>query len=228
VLKGLRRTLQKLEPAAGGRSVWSDYMTSNNNYSSDQFAAKQQFVQEALEKHRPRAVLDVGCNTGHFSAMAARAGAQVVSLDYDPVVVGQVWRAARQDKLNIQPLVVNLTRPSPGIGWRNQECAPFLDRARGRFDLVLMLAVIHHMLVTERIPLEDILDLAAELTTTLLVIEFIEPKDSMFQRLVRGREELHKDLTPAVFEAAFQKHFDRVGVRHVEGSSRWLYLLRKR
>jgi hypothetical protein len=228
VLKGLRRTLRKLEPVAGGRSVWSDYMTGNNNYSADQFAAKQQFVKEALELNRPRAVLDVGCNTGHFSAIAARAGARVVSLDYDPVVVGQVWRAAREEKLNIQPLVVNLTRPSPGIGWRNQECAPFLDRARGRFDLVLMLAVIHHMLVTERVPLPDILDLAAELTTDLAVIEFIAPNDSMFQRLVRGREELHKDLTPAVFEAACRKHFDQVRVQHAEGSTRWLYLLRKR
>jgi SAM-dependent methyltransferase len=228
VLKGLRRTLRKLEPVAGGRSVWSDYMTSNNNYSTDQFAGKQQFVKEALEQNRPRAVLDVGCNTGHFSAMAARAGARVVSLDYDPVVVGQVWRAAREEKLNIQPLVVNLTRPSPGIGWRNQECAPFLERARGRFDLVLMLAVIHHMLVTERVPLPEILELAAELTTDLAVIEFIEPQDSMFQRLVRGREELHKDLSPAVFEAAFAQHFDQVRVQHVEGSTRWLYLLRKR
>ena len=228
VLKGLRRTLRKLEPAAGAHSVWSDYMTGNNNYSTDQFDAKQQFVKEALEQNRPAAVLDVGCNTGHFSAMAARAGARVVSLDYDPVVVGQVWRAARKEKLNILPLVVNLTRPSPGIGWRNQECAPFLDRARGRFDLVLMLAVIHHMLVTERVPLADILEVAADLTRDLLVIEFIEPRDSMFQRLVRGREELHKDLTPAVFEAAFRRHFDQVRVQHVEGSTRWLYLLRKR
>jgi ribosomal protein L11 methylase PrmA len=203
-------------------------MTSNNNYSADQFDAKQQFVKEALEQNRPGAVLDVGCNTGHFSAMAAQSGARVVSLDYDPVVVGQVWRAARKQKLNILPLVVNLTRPSPGIGWRNQECAPFLERARGRFDLVLMLAVIHHMLVTERVPLADILEMAAELTRDLLVIEFIAPNDSMFQRLVRGREELHKDLTPAVFEAAFRKHFDQVRVQHVEGSTRWLYLLRKR
>ncbi len=116
VLKGLRRTLRKLEPAAGAQSVWSDYMTSNNNYSADQFDAKQQFVKETLEQNRPGAVLDVGCNTGHFSAMSAQCGARVVALDYDPVVVGQVCRAARKQKLNILPLVVNLTRPSPGIG----------------------------------------------------------------------------------------------------------------
>ena len=139
-----------------------------------------------------------------------------------------MWRNARQEKLEILPLAVNLTRPSPGTGWRNQECASFLDRARGKFDAVLMLAVIHHMLVTERVPLADIIDLAAELTTNLLVIEFVAPDDSMFQRLTRGREELHKDLTPELFETQCGRHFEIVRMQHVEGTTRRLYLLRKR
>jgi len=143
-------------------------------------------------------------------------------------VLGDVWRNARSEKLNILPLAVNLTRPSPGTGWRNQECPSFLERARGKFDCVLMLAVIHHMLVTERVPLEDIVDLAAELTTDLLIIEFIAPQDSMFRRLTRGREELHKSLDREVFEAVCEPRFERVRTQHVEGTTRWLYLLRKR
>jgi SAM-dependent methyltransferase len=227
LLDGLRRTLDRLKPAAGKNSVWSDYMTTNNNYTADHFQAKQRFVGEALAEFRSRSVLDVGCNTGHFSAIAARGGAKVVAVDYDPVVLGDVWRNARQEKLEILPLAVNLTRPSPGMGWRNQECSSFLDRARGKFDAVLMLAVIHHMLVTERVPLADILLLAAELTTNLLVIEFVAPDDSMFQRLTRGREELHKDLTAEVFEAECGRHFEIVRMQHFEGTSRRLYLLRK-
>jgi 2-polyprenyl-3-methyl-5-hydroxy-6-metoxy-1,4-benzoquinol methylase len=228
VLNGLRRTLVRLKPAEGKSSVWSDYMTTNNNYTTDHFAAKQHFVGEALAEFGSRSVLDVGCNTGHFSAIAARNGAKVVAVDYDPVVLGDVWRNARKEKLEILPLAVNLTRPSPGTGWRNQECASFLDRARGKFDAVLMLAVIHHMLVTERVPLADIIDLAAELTTNLLVIEFVAPDDSMFQRLTRGREELHKDLTPELFEALCGHHFETVRMQYVEGTKRRLYLLRKR
>jgi hypothetical protein len=91
-----------------------------------------------------------------------------------------------------------------------------------------MLAVIHHMLVTERVPLPEIVDLAADLTSDLLIIEFIAPEDSMFRRLTRGREELHKDLTREVFEAACAQRFETVRSRHVEGSARWLYLMRKR
>ena len=227
LLNGLRRTLRRLQPAQGGRSTWSDYMTSNN-YTSDHFSAKQRFIQEALAEFPCCSVLDVGCNTGHFSALAARSGASVVAIDYDPVVLGDVWRNARAEKLNILPLAVNLTRPSPGTGWLNQECPSFLDRARGKFDCVLMLAVIHHMLVTERVPLEDIVDLAAELTTDLLIIEFIAPEDSMFRRLTRGREELHKDLDRDVFEAVCEPYFERVRTQHVEGTTRWLYLLKKR
>lgn len=228
VLNGLRSSLNRLKPAQGKSSVWSDYMTTNNNYTSDHFDAKQRFVGEALNEFPSRSVLDVGCNTGTFSALAARSGAKVVSVDYDPVVLGDVWRNARTQKLDILPLAVNLTRPSPGIGWRNEECSSFLSRAHGKFDAVLMLAVIHHMLVTERVPLADILDLAAELTTNILVIEYVAPDDSMFQRLTRGREELHKDLTAELFESLCRRHFEIVRVQHVEGTARRLYLLRKR
>jgi SAM-dependent methyltransferase len=228
VLRGLRRMLHRLRPAEGSRSSWSDYMEVNNNYTADHFRAKQAFVEEAIGQFRPRAVLDVGCNTGHFSTIAARSGASVVAIDYDPVVLRDVWRNARSQNLNILPLAINLTRPSPGMGWRNRECTSFLERARGRFDAVLMLAVVHHMLVTERVPLDEIIDLAVELTTDILIIEFISPEDSMFRRLTRGRDELYKDLNPITFEGLCTRHFEIVRKQHLEGSTRWLYLLRKR
>jgi SAM-dependent methyltransferase len=228
LLNGLRRTLTKLQPVAGKRSAWSDYLSRNNNYSAPHFLAKKNFVEHVLEEFRPGRVLDVGCNTGLFSTMAARAGAQVVAIDSDPVVAGQTWRHAFEQHLEILPLVVNLTRPTPGVGWRNTECASFLDRARGGFDAVLMLAVIHHLLVTERVPLAEIVNLAAELTTDLLIVEFIEPRDSMFARLTRGRAELHQGLNTAVFEDCVRSRFEIARVEHKEGTFRWLYALRKR
>jgi SAM-dependent methyltransferase len=176
----------------------------------------------------PKRVLDVGCNTGHFSAIAARAGASVVSIDYDPVVLGGVWRQARAERLDILPLAVNLAHPTPSTGWRNREWPSFLDRARGGFDAVLMLAVVHHLLVTDRVPLYDIVRLAAELTEDLLIVEFVSPEDAMFQRIVRGREELHRGLTHEVFEAACSRHFEIMRSQHLEGATRRLYALRKR
>jgi SAM-dependent methyltransferase len=229
LLHGLRRALRRVAPAPSAPSVWADYMTPDgNNYTPEHFAIKERFVAAALAEFAPRRVLDAGCNTGHFSRLAARAGAAVVAVDYDPAVVGALWRTARREKLDILPLAVNLTRPSPATGWANRECASFLARARGSFDAVFLLAVIHHMLVTERVPLPAIADLAAALTDDLAVVEFIAPEDSMFQRLLRGREELHRGLTPETFEQIWSSRFSIVRRERLGGAHRWVYLLRRR
>ncbi|HSE37549.1 MAG TPA: class I SAM-dependent methyltransferase [Blastocatellia bacterium] len=227
LIRRSKRALNRLEPKCTMASNWSEYMRSNN-YSEAHFHAKDQFVEAMFSEFAPKRVLDVGCNTGHFSVSAANCGARVVAIDTDPVVVGKLWRRARQEKLDILPLVANLSAPTPAMGWRNRECPSFLERTRGRFDCVLMLAVIHHLLITERVPLSEIIDLAAELTTDLCVMEFIGPEDSMFKRLVRGREHLFAELTEPAFEAACRRHFDIVRTQHVEGTERWLYLLSKR
>jgi hypothetical protein len=144
------------------------------------------------------------------------------------VVIGELWRRCAAEKLAILPLVVNLARPTPATGWRNLECASFLDRACGEFDAVMMLALIHHLLVSERIPLEEIIDLAADLTTDILIIEYIAPSDSMFRRLARGRDSLHADLTVEKFESVCRARFNIARVQHLNETSRWLYLLHKR
>ena len=227
LLKRLRRTLESLNPKAREDSAWSNYMATHS-YAEDSFAAKEEFVSSALREFKPRRVLDIGANTGHFSAMAAAAGADVVAMDYDPACVGAIWRQARDRKLNILPLVVDLARPSAALGWRNRECPAFLERATGAFDCVFMLAALHHLLVTERIPLGEIMSLTAHLTTDLAIVEFVGPEDAMFRRLARGRDHLHADLNHAAFEAACRPHFDVVRTVHLTDTHRRLYVLRKK
>jgi len=221
----LRRQLDKLQPS-GRDSEWSGYMTADRHFSEDYLQAKQSFVAEALESTAARKVLDVGCNTGHFSRLAAERGASVVAIDQDPAVIDLVWKQAAANRLDILPLVVNLARPTPAVGWRNQECPSFLDRTRGEFDLVLMLAVLHHLLVSEQVPLPAILELAAELTSKFLLIEFVLPADPMFHSLVRGREELYCELTRESFEH-FANEFFTITRAHCLTDTRWIYLLRK-
>ncbi len=227
VFNRMGRALNWLRPAAQQKSTWSDYM-AGHSYDDPAFAAKERFVSGALAEFKPARVLDAGANTGHFSALAAQAGAAVVAIDLDPVCVGEIWRRAREKKLNILPLVVNLARPTPPVGWRNQECPSFLNRATGAFDGVLMLALLHHLLVTERIPLAEILGLAAELTTGLLVLEFVAPQDAMFGRLTRGRAHLHADLDERTFAEACAAHFEIVRSLALPGTRRTLYCLKKK
>jgi len=226
LFKRLERALNSLQPPAS-KSAWSGYMQTHS-YDDPAFAAKEKFVREALREFKPARVLDAGANTGHFSALAAEGGAEVVAIDLDATCVGEIWNRAREKKLNILPLAINLARPSPALGWRNGECASFLDRAIGKFDGVLMLALIHHLLVTERVPLEEILRLACELTNRLLVIEFVEPQDAMFRQLTRGRAALHASLNAEVFERACEKYFEIMRSLPLPGSMRRMYCLKKK
>jgi SAM-dependent methyltransferase len=227
LFKRLERTLDSLKPVAQKKSAWSDYMATHS-YDDPAFAAKEKFVNEALREFKPARVLDAGANTGHFSALAAQAGAEVVAVDLDAACAGAIWRRAREQKLNLLPLVVNLARPSPALGWRNVECPSFLDRATGAFDGVLMLALIHHLLVTERIPLGEIFRLASQVTNLLLVIEFVEPKDDMFRRLTRGREGLHATLDTTMFEQACTPYFEIVRSLALPGTQRRMYCLKRK
>jgi SAM-dependent methyltransferase len=220
-----KRALDRLSPPLARGSVWSSYMEGNNNYSSAQSDAKLDFVRGCLSEVLPREVLDIGCNTGVFSLVAAKQGARVVAVDYDPVVADRVWRMAKENNASILPLVVNLARPTPAVGWLNAECRSFLDRAESAFDTVLMLAVVHHLLVTERIPLAQIFQTAQRLTRRWLIVEYVGPSDSMFIRLTRGRSHLHQDFNRETFEQTSQKYFRIVRSEPLPNSDRILYLM---
>jgi len=231
----MRQTFRRLEkqlagvsPDPGRDSKWTGYTEHNVSTIPAYMLAKQRFVENAVNGLQPKHVLDVGCNTGYFSFFAARSGAKVVGIDHDPAVVGQVWRDAVSEKLDVLPLVVDLSRPSPRMGWRNSELPSFLDRAEGSFDLVMMLAILHHIIVQERIPLNEVLKLAADLTTDSLIIEFVPPTDPLFRRIARGRDHLHADLNREVFETAGREFFTIVRSEPLPETDRVLYLLKKK
>jgi SAM-dependent methyltransferase len=202
-------------------------MQASESYSVEQRAEKVEFIRNAISAIRPRSVLDVGCNDGYYSAIFARAGAEVVAIDQDEAVLGMVWRMARRERLPILPLRVDLARPTPAAGWRNLECSSFLERATGAFDCVLMLAVLHHFLVTERIPVEQILALVSELSTRYAIIEYVDPSDPLFRRIARGRDHLHRELSATRFEAACRRHFRILRSVTLCGANRVLYLLER-
>jgi SAM-dependent methyltransferase len=204
-------------------SQWSGYQKSASHYQAADTEAKQQFVRGALERLRPAHVLDIGANTGHYSLMAAEAGAQVVALDSDSAAIAALWQTAGQRGLAVTALVANIARPTPAVGWRNREQLSLLDRLSGQFDLVLMLAVIHHLILREQIPLGHIGDLCSRLTRRWLLLEWVPPSDPMFQEWMRGRDELYGHLTEADLTQAFAPFF-AVNDRTVLGNGRILLL----
>jgi SAM-dependent methyltransferase len=190
-----RRTLRAAPPSAS--SNWSDYPQTLTHYTPEDSRHKLDWVRRILESTHPARVLDIGANTGDFSALAASLGAEVVALERDQPAADRIFLMARQRDLSILTIHADLARPTPAVGWRNTESLALLPRLESQFDLVLMLAVIHHLLLMDQIPLSETLALCHRLTRRHLVLEWVPAADPMFQSLLRGRDDLYGSLSEA-------------------------------
>lgn len=225
----LRRKVRRLaERIRSGSSRWQGYTADRPHYGEPDLERKRAFVTAALGEARPRWVLDVGANTGEFSEIAA-LGSHVVALDIDEVSAGRIFARARERSSSILPLVLDVARPTPGAGWRNRETLSFLERALGRFDTVLMLAVVHHVRIGAGVPLAAIVDLAADAADDdggHWIVEFVPMSDPMFARLARGREAIYADWSQEGFERAMSRRFDVLRSQALD-NGRVLYFARK-
>jgi SAM-dependent methyltransferase len=205
-LASLKSAMQTLEPGRRA-STWSHYAETAGHYSGDDHAEKRAFVTEALAQAAPKNVLDVGSNTGNYSRLAAATGANVVAIDQDTGALERLYAQSRASGDNILPLCVDLAFPTPATGWQNRESFSFLARCENHFDMVLMLAVIHHLLLSAQIPLDRIAELAARITTRTLILEWVPPTDPKFIEVLRGRESIYTHITEQAFREAFAPHF---------------------
>ena len=222
LLRTTRKLLRSLPPATRD-SRWSRYTQTAGHYKPQDNKAKQLFARNTLELIRPARVLDVGANTGVFSRIAAECGADVVAWDTDVQATDLNWQTARCAGLSILPLVADFARPAPPVGWRNQESAGLLDRARGQFDCVLMLGILHHLLVADQIPLLEILEQLWEISTRWAILEWIPQQDSQFDALCRGRQMLYSHLSEDYFVQKLAKRFAVRGREQLpNGRSLWL------
>ncbi len=230
-LKGLRGVVDSLRSAVSrmnwepAGTEWGDYY-SDTNYSSESEAHKARSVSEFIERVRPETVWDLGANTGKFSRIASKSGIPTVAFDVDPAAVEKNYRACVHDgERNMLPLVLDLTNPSPSLGWRNTERDSILGR--GPADMVLALALIHHLAISNNVPLSNLSEFFAQLCR-VLVIEFVPKSDSQVRRLLATRQDIFPDYTPAGFEEAFAQHFTIEDSASLDGSDRVVYLMRSK
>jgi ribosomal protein L11 methylase PrmA len=206
-------------------TAWGDYYDATN-YSTAAFEQKNRIVKGFLERARPGLVWDLGANTGVFSRLAAEMGCMTVSADYDEAAVEKNYQEMRRQKeTHLLPLVLDLTNPSPAIGWHNQERDSFL--ARGPADLVMALALVHHLAIANNVPLPDLAEFFAGIGRWLIV-EFVPKADSQVQRLLASRNDIFPDYTAEGFERAFCQAFTLHERVPIEGSQRIMYLFEKK
>ncbi len=228
-LTALRGLVSSLEGAIGRlrlaarSSGWTDYYDTSS-YSAADMEEKERLVGELLKgvgESGGGRVLDLGANTGRFSRLAAGLGFDVLASDSDDAVVERLEGSlAGAERERVVPLVVDLTNPAPACGWAHGERRSFAERGRG--DVALALALIHHLVIHHGIPLGKVAAYLAELAPEL-VIEFVPKGDPQVDRLLAHREDIFDDYTRQGFEAAFAEHFRLGEARPVGNSGRLLY-----
>ena len=221
LIESLKTAVKKLVWKPAG-TEWADYYTANN-YTDAAFEHKKVLVGDWLSRIQAKTVWDLGANTGIFSRVAVEAGAYVISSDIDPAAVEVNYRLMKEKKeQNLLPLVLDLTNPSPAIGWNNLERDSFLQR--GPVDATLALALVHHLAISNNVPLPNVADFFAT-CGKWLIIEFVPKSDSQVQKLLRSRVDIFSEYTRAGFENAFVQRFKIIESSAIRDSERWLYLM---
>jgi ribosomal protein L11 methylase PrmA len=204
---------------------WAEYY-DETNYTDAATDRKLALVGEFLDDARPRTVWDLGANTGRFSRLAAGRGASTVAFDVDPACVERNFReaVARADR-NVLPLWMDLTNPSPALGWDHSERSSLLDR--GPADLAMALALVHHLAISGNVPLRRVASFLRR-ACRALIIEFVPKGDSQVRRLLASRVDIFDDYNREGFEASFAEHFAIERAEPIVESERTLYLMRAR
>lgn len=224
-LQRLGRHIDSLKPSTP-KSRWIDYQTQREHYSEEDLRGKADFVRHFLNDPGIHTVLDLGCNTGEYSWLAAELGKQVVAVDADDASVQRLYEQGRGNSMDVMPAVINIARPSPAMGWMNAEVPSFIDRALHRFDCVMALGLMHHLIVTERVPLVEIVDLLCGLTASLLIVEWIDRQDRRFRELAGPNWPLYDWVVPGRLEEALGQRFVLVAKRNLRCETRVLYCWR--
>lgn len=204
---------------------WANYYR-DTNYTPAGLEHKSRLVNEYLKDVQPGLLWDLGANVGHFSRIGSRMGALTISFDVDPACVERNYlQCMREKETNILPLLSDLTNPSPAIGWENEERMSLFER--GPADAVMALALIHHLCISNNVPLNKVARFFSDLAR-FLIIEFVPKDDSQVHRLLATREDIFLDYDQVNFEKAFHDLFYVKRSDAIRDSRRTLYLMERK
>jgi len=206
------------------KTNWSDYY-SNQFHSKSYLDNKKEIVRNYLENVKVKRVWDIGANDGEFSKIAAANSGTVIAFDSDYDCIEKCYDYIKKNKVqNLIPLVVDLVNPSPSIGWANSERKSLIERANA--DLVLALALIHHLCISNNVPLGFTAEFFSKICMWL-IIEFVPKSDPMVKKLLLHRKDIFDDYCVESFEKEFLKYFSLFDQKNVSGSNRVIYLMKK-
>jgi 2-polyprenyl-3-methyl-5-hydroxy-6-metoxy-1,4-benzoquinol methylase len=223
----LRSLTEKIQSFSLTQSptVWSSYYQEAGE-RGDYLSSKKQIVADWLSRLNFKTVLDAGANEGKFSEIAAKRSAYVLSADLDHSSVNALYHKVKKQQIkNICPIIIDFANPSPAIGVNNEERPSFLKRTK--VDLVLALALIHHLALAKNVPFDKIASMFSSITHYLL-IEFVPSSDEKVLLLSENKKELLLSYSEETFVNNFEKYFSVLEKREILKTGRTLYLMETR
>lgn len=207
------------------QTEWANYY-GITNYTDPAFQHKKEVVTEWVKRASPQSVWDLGANNGEFTRLASKQGIPSIAFDIDFSAVEQNYRQIKRDKeQNLLPLLLDLTNPSPALGWQHCERHSLLER--GPVEMVFALALIHHLAISNNVPLEYIAKFLSDATSQWIIIEFVPKSDSQVKKLLASRKDIFTQYNQEEFEHTFSRYFsirEKVSIIETERS---LYLMEK-
>lgn len=223
LIDSLETAIKKMTWLPAG-TEWAEYY-QDDSYTQKAFEDKKKLVSNFLQNIQPKTVWDLGGNDGTFSRLALEQKSHVVTFDIDPASVEKNYLQLKKHRSqHILPLLLDLTNPSPGIGWHHQERSSLAER--GPVDLVMALALVHHLAISNNVPLKNIANFFSSLGK-YLIIEFVPKEDKKVQKLLATRKDIFSEYNETAFETSFSDFFKIVEKRLIRDSKRTLYLMEK-
>jgi hypothetical protein len=210
-----------------GQTTWSAYYDEASQ-RKDYLEQKKKIINEWLkEMQEVRTAIDLGANDGEFSKILAANNIETIAADFDSSCINRLYLNLRLgNEKNIQPIVLDLSAPSPAIGVNNAERISFINRTNR--DLVLALALIHHLAIGKNIPFDMIADLLQSINQKYLIIEFVPKQDEKIQLMLSTKQDIYTEYDEEHFEQAFKKYYTLTHKQIIAGSGRVLYLFTKK
>lgn len=201
-LRKLRDLVSGLKPPTRA-TEWSGY-AEVNSYSAEARERKAAFVEGALVRLRPHTVWDLGCNSGDYAMLASKHAPTVIAMDSDPTLIDSLYSRARSSSAGVLALVMDLNNPSPDQGWDQRERTGLTGR--GPADLVLALALVHHVRLRGNVPVRHFVRWLERIARHC-VVEFVPKTDPAARRLLAWRDDVYDDYDEGQFEAALSERF---------------------
>lgn len=223
VLRSLEESIRGFSFASSG--VWSNYYdeaSQRDNYME----MKSAIIEEWTGSLPVKTAIDAGANEGFFARLLSNKNIYTIAADLDHFSINQLYKRIIAEKMvNLQPMIIDLTKPTPATGVNNKERSSFLNRIN--VDLVMALALIHHLSIGHNIPFES----SAEMFFGMgeyLVIEFVPKEDEKVQLMLSQKKDIYTGYTINNFLAGFEEKFNVLKSEKVGSSGRTLFLMKRK